>query len=54
MPWAPPPPRIFKHDTDKTEGSLMVLFFGLVFPLALSLKIFLPTPLTDAFSYPIL
>jgi len=26
-----PPPWIFIHDTDKVEGSLIVLFFGLVF-----------------------
>jgi len=26
-----PPPWIFIHDTDKVEGGLMVLFFGLVF-----------------------
>jgi len=35
------------HDTDKVEGSLMVLFFGLVFFVASPLKIFLPTPLAE-------
>jgi len=29
------PPWIFIHNTDKVEGSLMVLFFGLVFSVAL-------------------
>jgi len=27
-------PWIFVHDTDKVEGGLMVLFFGLVLPVA--------------------
>jgi len=35
-----------RHDTNKVEGGLMVLFFGLVFSVAsIPLKIFLPTPL---------
>jgi len=42
-PWLPHP-WIFMHDTDKVEGGLMMLFFGLVFLLAPQ-KIFLPTPL---------
>jgi len=37
--------RIFIHGTDKVEGALMVLFFGLVFSVAPPLEIFLPTPL---------
>jgi len=32
------PPWIFMHDTNKVEGDLMVLFFGLVFSFAF------PTP----------
>jgi len=39
------PPRVFLHDTDKAEGNLMVLFFGLVFLLLPSMEIFLPMPL---------
>jgi len=37
------------HGTDKVEGGIMVIFFGLVFSAAHpnSLEIFLPTPLTD-------
>jgi len=27
----PPTPQIFIHDTDKVDGGLMVLFFGLFF-----------------------
>jgi len=47
---APPPETwrciIFIHGTDKIEGGLMVLFFGLFFPLPpFPLDIFLPTPL---------
>jgi len=40
---------IFIHGTDKTEGGLMVLFFGLVFccPPSTPLEIFMPTPLVD-------
>jgi len=41
------------HDTDKVEESLMVLFFGLVFSIALpphSLKIFLSTPLIKKYN----
>jgi len=39
-------PWVFIYDTDKVEGSLMVLFFNLVFSVApSSLEIFLPTPL---------
>jgi len=41
---SPPPPWIFKHGTDKVEGSLMVLFFGLVLSVS-PLEIFLLTPL---------
>jgi len=42
-----PPPWIFRHDTDKVEGGLMVLYFGLIFSVApLPLEIFfLPTAL---------
>jgi len=40
---------IFIHDTDKAEGGLIVLFFDLVFSVALLLKIFLPTPLVTVF-----
>jgi len=36
-------PWIFMHSTDKVEGGLMELFFGLVFPLALW-KIFCQHP----------
>jgi len=42
LPW------IFIHNTDKVEGSLMALFFGLVFFFQftpLPLEIFLPMPL---------
>jgi len=39
------PPRIFIHVTDKVEGGLMMLFFGLVFFLLATLAIFLPTSL---------
>jgi len=38
-------PWIFVHDTDKAEGGLMVLFFGLVFYRRPLLEIFLPMPL---------
>jgi len=38
-------PWIFKHNTDKVEGGLMVLFFGL-FSLPSPLEFFLPTPLS--------
>jgi len=39
------PPWIFIHVTDKVEGNLMVLFFGLVFFVALSLwKLFCQRP----------
>jgi len=41
------PTLIFIHRTDKVEGGLIVLFFGLVFLLA-PLKIFLPMSLSDA------
>jgi len=43
-PW---PLWIFRHDTDKVEGGLMVLFFGLVFSVAPPnpQKYFLPKPL---------
>jgi len=41
---APPHPWIFIDDTDKIEEGLLVLFFGLVFPVTpLSLEIFLPS-----------
>jgi len=33
-------PLVFQNVTDKAEGGLMVLFFGLVFPLPLPLWIF--------------
>jgi len=46
----PRPPWIFMHDTDKVETGLMVLFFGLVFSVAL-LENFLPTPLTELALY---
>jgi len=37
---------LMRHDTDKVEEGLMVLFFGLVFPLSpFPLKIFLPMPM---------
>jgi len=35
---------IFMHDTDKVEGGLMVLFFGLVFSVGLPLEIFRQSP----------
>jgi len=38
-------PWIFIRGSDKVEGGLMVLLFGLVFFVALSLEIFMPTPL---------
>jgi len=38
-------PWIFIHNTDKVDGGLMVLFFGLAFRLPPPLEIFLPTPL---------
>jgi len=41
-------PWIFIHSTDKVEGGLMMLFFGLVFPIA-PLKILLPTTLVVCF-----
>jgi len=43
-PW---PPWIFIHGTNKVKGGLMVLFFGLVFPLLPPppREVFLPTPL---------
>jgi len=43
----PRPPWIFIDGTDKVEGDLMVLIFGLVFPIdhPYPLEIFLPTPL---------
>jgi len=34
-PW---PPWIFIHDTDKVEAGIMMLFFGIVFPLPLPLE----------------
>jgi len=41
---AVPLPWVFIHDTNQVEGSLMVLFFGLVFfPLLPPPEIFLPT-----------
>jgi len=40
-----PPPWIFIHDTDKVKGSLIVLFFGLAFSVAIRLEILLPMPL---------
>jgi len=43
------PPWIFMDVTDEVEGGLMVLYFGLVFPLEPPLEIFLPTPLIDSF-----
>jgi len=39
---------IFIHGADKVEGGLIVLIFGLVFPVD-SLEIFLPTPLSLIF-----
>jgi len=45
LPW------IFIHGTDKVEGSLIVLFFGLTFFVGSPLKIFLPTPLSLAVHY---
>jgi len=39
-------PWIFMHGTDKVEGGLFMLFFGLVFSVSpLPLEMFLPTPL---------
>jgi len=45
-------PYIFIRNTDKEEGALMVLFFGLVFFFGAPslLKIFLPTPLLLSYS----
>jgi len=42
LPW------IFIHGTDKVEGSLIVIFFGLVFSVTPPLEIFLPAPLISA------
>jgi len=39
---------IFIHDTDKVKGSLMVLFFGLIFFSLLPIGNFLPTPLSSS------
>jgi len=39
------PSWIFIHDTDKVEGGLMVLIFGLVFSVGPPGNFFLPTPL---------
>jgi len=35
----------FIYNTDKAEGGLMVLFFGLVFSVGIPPEIFRPTPL---------
>jgi len=43
LPW------IFMDATDKVEGGLMVLFFGLVFPVAPLPKFFLPKTLIHSF-----
>jgi len=37
-------PWVFINDTDKVEGGLMVLLFGLVFPLAPPWKFFCRRP----------
>jgi len=47
----PRPPWIFIHATDEVEGSLMGLFFGLVFSVGPSLEIFLPTPLPVSYTF---
>jgi len=39
---------IFIHGTDIVDGSLLVLFFGLFFPLLPLLEIFMPTLLVSA------
>jgi len=41
----PCPPWIFIHNTDKAEGGLMKIFFGLVFSVGPFLEHFLRTPL---------
>jgi len=38
------PPWIFIHDTDKVEGGLMVLLFGLIFFLVYPWKFFFRRP----------
>jgi len=45
----PRPPWIFIEGTDKLEGGLMVLFFGLIFTVGSPLKFFLPTLLIHSF-----
>jgi len=46
---AGPPPWILIYDTDKAEGGLMVLFFGLVFSVGPPVEIFLSTSLAVLF-----
>jgi len=41
---------IFIHSTDKVEGGLIVLFFGLIFSVGPPLKNFLPTPLNARYN----